>query len=157
MKILKYGTIIFNEDGCNVALDDFHIDMEQGERMNPRKALDIIIHQLKQIQNDITLKEEQEMTHKIIQRVPAYFDNRDNEFKKGEFSNQEELESVDWIKNWMEPFRGYEFFRFSMADNTLMAEYDEGRHWWVIGFVDNLPVDFLPRWKPNNEQEAQDE
>lgn len=45
-----------------------------------------------------------------------------------------------------------EFYRYSLwhgdAIMHLMAEYDGGEKWWVVGLINGAPPD-LPTWKPN--------
>lgn len=61
------------------------------------------------------------------------------------FSNIEDLQDIPFIKRYMEML---EFTQLSVADNgkILMAEYDNGKHWWCIGYFET-PVDDLPKWK----------
>lgn len=42
----------------------------------------------------------------------------------------------------------HKFHRFSLSENRLMAEYDEGKVWYVIGIVDNVEGLDLPKWEP---------
>lgn len=59
----------------------------------------------------------------------------------------ENLKSVSFVKRHMS-IEG--FYRLSMVRSdgkrTLMAEYNEGKSWYVIGFFDK-DVPELPEWK----------
>jgi len=67
------------------------------------------------------------------------------------FETTEELLNIDFVKNFSNRDN---FYRFSLSiDNyfnqhSLMAEYDEGREWWVVGFIDNPLEVNLPKWMP---------
>ncbi len=67
----------------------------------------------------------------------------------GNFSNIEDLQVIPFIKRYMEML---EFTQLSVADNgkILMAEYDNGKHWWCIGYFET-PVNDLPKWRMNDE------
>lgn len=64
------------------------------------------------------------------------------------------LLALDWIKRWDAPLQ-WPFHRFSVAGgegNTIMAEYDEGRRWYVVAYLpDELPEWLtLPKWEPKS-------
>jgi len=67
-----------------------------------------------------------------------------------EFEDLDELLSMDWIK---ERKTLDNFYRFSLSKmnnsknytGLLMAEYNEGKKWHVVGYLKDL-VD-LPEWK----------
>lgn len=44
-------------------------------------------------------------------------------------------------------FVGADFSGFEFSDDLLMATYNEGREWWVVGFV-HPPMTSIPKWKP---------
>jgi hypothetical protein len=64
-----------------------------------------------------------------------------------EVSSTEELLALPWVVSRTTIPK---FYRFSVNrdddEDTLMAEYDEGRSWWVVAFVDGR-LD-LPEWTP---------
>lgn len=78
---------------------------------------------------------------KIRQYRPSYFEGFENE--TCEFSNLEELLSIPWVKNFQSEY----FHRFSYSQNKLMAEYHEGKEWWVAGMLEGIP-EGLPKWEP---------
>lgn len=50
---------------------------------------------------------------------------------------------------WMEEFSESEgFYRFSISQNYLMVEFNEGEKWHVLGTLENLECLDLPKWKP---------
>lgn len=68
------------------------------------------------------------------------------------FTTETELLNMEFVKNW-EQDKG--FYRFSLndyADNIklLMAEFDNGRKWWVVGLIIFEPGEKLnlPEWEP---------
>ncbi len=87
--------------------------------------------------------------------VPNYFDT--DEKKGGVVATVADLLNEPWIKTWTEPVtdRGVvqTFTRWSLADgNTLMAEYNDNAHWWVVAYLrSDQPID-LPTWAPPKEQ-----
>jgi hypothetical protein len=91
---------------------------------------------------------------KFLQHVPNFVEQRPgHHYEDGEFNTQEELLAFPAIARWAQPFDGKPFHRWSMALETnrtlLMAEYDEGRHWWVVGFItDGREELTLPQWEP---------
>jgi hypothetical protein len=77
----------------------------------------------------------------ITQHVLPYIEGV--EPKKAEFDSLEQLLEVDWVKSWKDR-QG--FHRFSVNKNKLMAEYMQGRLWYVVGFIKE-PIEGLPTWK----------
>jgi hypothetical protein len=62
----------------------------------------------------------------------------------------EDLERIKWIRSWRD---NPGFYRFSMAPPTLgaqsallMAEFHEGREWWVVAYLKD-PIPGLPLWE----------
>lgn len=78
------------------------------------------------------------------QHLPGWADVEPYDF---EFSTQEELLSHDKILSWKE---ASDFYRFSLSEinsrPTLMCELDEGRRWWVVGYLDHREGIDLPDW-----------
>ncbi len=63
--------------------------------------------------------------------VPNYIDAPIPEIQ--EFDSVESLledEKVQWFKT--QP----EFHKYSQSENYLMAEYENGKRWWVVGRVE---------------------
>lgn len=88
---------------------------------------------------------------------PAFFDGFTNE--EGETSDCTDLLNRDFVANFANRF---DFYRFSIGSSvetptgamcTLMAEYKEGREWWVVAYLwpeysEELAA--LPKWKPRD-------
>ena len=92
---------------------------------------------------------------KINRYTPAFIDTDTKEIY--EFSSTEELLLMPWIQRRTE---NPGFYRFSISHtpdfidtDTLMAEYDEGYMWWVIGFIDKTDKLSLPIWKAKYKEE----
>jgi hypothetical protein len=86
---------------------------------------------------------------KVVQHVPGCVDIDPEDIERAEFNTQEELLAIPWIARWAEKKN---FHRFSISkskiDNHLMAELDEGRVWWVVGYLSDREHLSLPIWKP---------
>jgi len=81
----------------------------------------------------------------IRQHIPPFVDGVDP--KKGTFRSLPELLQVPWVAAWTDDPN---FHRFSVSDRTrLMAEFDGGKVWWVVGFLSEVP-DGLPVWEPKD-------
>jgi len=94
----------------------------------------------------------------IKQRIPNW---ADIPAKTSEFNSLEELLKIDFVEH----FKGLNnFYRYSISKEVyqfhkssfLMCELDEGKKWWVVGFLDDADelVLKLPKWEPINEQES---
>lgn len=69
-----------------------------------------------------------------------------------EFNDLQELMDIDFVKQWSE---NPTFFRYSISvekvlyhDTLLMAEMEEGKSWWVIGYLsgENIEDMQFPHW-----------
>lgn len=67
------------------------------------------------------------MSIKVIRYRPAYFSGFDEESEV--VTSKKELFDISWIKKWSEIEN---FSRFSLSDDMLMCEFDEGKKWYVI-------------------------
>ena len=91
------------------------------------------------------------MMNKIKQHRPAYFTGF--ETLEVEFDDLDSLLDIEWVKNFTKCWDSDNtFYRFSVVreDNygyKLMAELNEGKKWWVVGFI-NTDVEELPDWSP---------
>lgn len=85
--------------------------------------------------------------NKIRQHIPNWISGYENQ--EVEFEGLDDLLAIEFVNGFKE--RG-DFYRFSIDpapfDNKhlLMAEYRDGKEWWVVGYL-NEKVD-LPKWKP---------
>ncbi len=97
---------------------------------------------------------------KIHQYRPMFFDGYDNQIN--EFNSIDELLNIDWVKNFslgMDEKPNPHFHKYSISDDgrpTLMAEFEDGKTWYVIGFIDDIePVKDLPPWRPKTNHTLQ--
>jgi hypothetical protein len=91
----------------------------------------------------------------IRQYRPAFIEGADPSIVS--FETVDELMATTFVARFRtEP----DFYRFSlfggrdgMRDGgtvSLMAEYDSGRRWFVVGYIEGQPID-LPTWEPVRE------
>lgn len=82
---------------------------------------------------------------KIKQHIPNFCAGFEPKVEK--FKNLEELLNIEWVKHFSELKK---FYQYSVSDRCrLMAEYDDGYSWYVIGYLDiglfeSMPQ--LPEW-----------
>lgn len=81
--------------------------------------------------------------NKIRQYIPAFVTGFENE--EVSFNTTEDLLEIGFVKNFSKLDN---FYQYSISDNALMAEYKDGRSWWVVGFIDKLQEVSLPKWEP---------
>lgn len=79
--------------------------------------------------------------NKIKQHIPGYVAGVKR--RVAEFETLEQLLDIPWVK-LMKDRPG--FHRFSLSGDRLMAEFQQGRLWFVVGYLDE-PVEGLPVWK----------
>ena len=84
------------------------------------------------------------MNH-IRKHIPNFIDT-DRLPDENDFETTDQLLNIPWVKEWESPFDGRPFYRWSKSDNHLIAEYDNGKFWWVIGFIRNPDNIELPKW-----------
>ncbi len=77
---------------------------------------------------------------KAIQYRPTFYSGFTN--KEVEFDTVEELLNIDFVKSWSED-KG--FCRYSLSGDHLMAEFNNGKNWWVVCFI-RCTLD-LPQFK----------
>lgn len=78
---------------------------------------------------------------KIKQYRPNYYSGFENE--EVEFNSVDELLNISWVKSFSED---KSFYRYSISDEHLMVECNNGYDWYVIGMLD-APFNGLPKWK----------
>jgi hypothetical protein len=107
---------------------------------------------------------------RIRQHIPGFIEGATP--KRAEAATIHELLAEPWLKSWedgdliakRDPATGETavslrpFYRWSVARDghpMLMAELDEGRHWWVVGYLetDGEPID-LPEWQMHPDGKA---
>tara|TARA_Y100000310_G_C20700285_1_gene829072 strand:- start:4297 stop:4614 length:318 start_codon:yes stop_codon:yes gene_type:complete len=89
---------------------------------------------------------------KITQHRPAYFTGYENEVSK--FGSLNDLLEIPWIKR-IEENPELNFYRWSQTDNLLIAEFNKGKTWFVIGrHMEETYKLRLPKWKPPKEEKV---
>lgn len=58
------------------------------------------------------------------------------------FKTTEDLLNIDTVVRFS---KDPKFSHFAISDNCLMAIYDEGRKWWVVGYLDDSETVLLPQ------------
>lgn len=103
------------------------------------------------------------MNH-IKQHVPGYVNDGEGG-EEDNFNTLDELMDLPLIKRYSRDFKNGDgskeiFYRFSYDQDrlpqdgppayqtVLMAEWNEGKLWRVVGYLDNLEGIDLPLWKP---------
>lgn len=87
-------------------------------------------------------------SNRIKQHLPGFMDPFAYTPKVVEFNTQEELFEIPWVRNWEVPISsGKLFYRWSLSDSNLMAEFDEGYSWYVVGYILNPDALDLPKWE----------
>jgi hypothetical protein len=91
------------------------------------------------------------------QHRPGFFEGFTNE--EGDLPDLDEVLKLEFVNNFsLSP----KFHRFSIGTptaspqhsgwmTTLMAEYREGREWWVVAYLwpeDREELNSLPKWEP---------
>ena len=83
---------------------------------------------------------------KVIQHRPSFVDGFTNELVY--VDSKEELLDIEFVKG----FRDMpDFYRFSISDNLLMAEYENGKKWWVVAYLEDFNDIDIPKFKSNRE------
>ena len=94
----------------------------------------------------------------IYQYIPAFVEVGDN-YKptKNTFKNEGEFDECSLVKSWKTRFETLEFYKFSVDTSIgrnggtyryLMAEFDNGKTWYVVGAMLGHPP-WLSEWEPN--------
>jgi hypothetical protein len=101
------------------------------------------------------------MTIRVRQHIPGFVDTHPP--YSTEVDSLAALLAIPWIASWahddLVAKDGHvsvrPFYRWSVADRgtsrqTLMAEFENGDHFWVVAFLDSdQPID-LPDWTEND-------
>lgn len=84
----------------------------------------------------------------IYRYKPTFVDFADDEKNKFHFESKQELLDIPFVKKFSEEnnFVGYALSPDSKK-TALMAVYDDGYKWWVIGFIEDVSGIDLPEWK----------
>jgi hypothetical protein len=94
---------------------------------------------------------------KVRQHVPGFV--LGTEPQEAMVATVKDALELDFVKSWKDKPKPDPFHQYSISKHhgnkwTLMAEYDEGRNWFVIAYLefDDLtfnPLTALPQWEPN--------
>lgn len=92
---------------------------------------------------------------KFTQHVPGAVDLGDIPPVSFSFTILEELTTHEFIREFV---TAKNFYRLSIAphepnffnksDGCLMAEFSGGKHWWVLGYIEESKQLNLPTWVP---------
>jgi hypothetical protein len=103
----------------------------------------------------------QSAAHSVItERIPNYIEGVTPRVAR--FDSAAALLAIDFVAKWRDDPLGFgPFEQFSIAEEgaeySLMAEFNDGREWWVVGRL-KLPnlamIDGLNRWEPPDERES---
>lgn len=81
----------------------------------------------------------------IIKQARPRFVDSSIPLEQKEVHTIDELMNIDWIKTRTHSFDGRLFHKLSRDKNHLLAEYDGGAFWWVVGIIvadcGNIPLD----------------
>lgn len=92
----------------------------------------------------------------IIQHIPEYFRNDGFEAKVVEFETQDELLDIPFVHAYTITYDETPdeyFHKFSLKDNNLIVESFGGRHWHIVGTIDDVSVLDLPQLDSNYEED----
>ena len=78
------------------------------------------------------------------QHVPGFVDI---DPKEAHVSTLEEVLALPWVHRWAE-IPNHKFDMWTVEDDTLIAVYDGGTYWWVVGYS-RFKLD-LPSFKDNH-------
>ena len=90
----------------------------------------------------------------IKQHRPNYFSGFDTEIVK--FDTVDELKEIGFVKNFSDNLDG-KFHQYSLSEyytedtHLLMAEYNKGKTWWVVGYIKGKDIDSIVGKLPKHE------
>lgn len=80
---------------------------------------------------------------KLKQHIPDFCDGFDRH--EVEADTIEEILACPWVESWQ---RDDGFYRFEISEGRyLMAVFNNGAKWWVVGYFDDATGVDLPIWK----------
>jgi len=80
----------------------------------------------------------------LTKHIPGFADNGD-EPPKWEFETTEQLLSIPFVESWKTAWPEKGFQKFAMSGDCLVACYDGGKFWWVVGHIRNPSEVNLPK------------
>lgn len=89
--------------------------------------------------------------NKLREHIPTFVDTREppGQF---EFETTEDLLNLD-ISTFYQKIEN--FSHFARSRNMFMAIYEEGYHWWVIGYLEKPEDVDLPIWDGGKYREGE--
>lgn len=90
---------------------------------------------------------------KIREHIPAFIS--DLKPHEATFETIDQLLSISWVARWKKdsfvdlPFLRFSLTRYTKGKDLLMAEFDGGRKWWVVGYINQPSPELraaLPEW-----------
>lgn len=91
---------------------------------------------------------------RLVEHIPTFIET-DTPPKRDDVDTVTELLDLGWVRRWRD---GRGFFRFSLSSDTelLIAEFDGGARWFVVGTIYTkrgvgADVSALPTWTPPRE------
>lgn len=85
--------------------------------------------------------------NRFVQHYPAFFTAEDDDYFVLNFNTQDELLACEFIIRWEKDSDERKFHRYSLSDNHLMVEYENGKEWWCIGRLKTIDGLNLPKWE----------
>jgi hypothetical protein len=72
------------------------------------------------------------------------------------FASAEELLAIPWVAFWRTFDGEWPFYRFSLDCSRLLAEYDKGAAWQLVGTMSGAAelLTSLPSWRPVERSES---
>lgn len=87
--------------------------------------------------------------NKIKQYFPNFVEMGDLKAPIVEFKTVKELLEIPWVKRFGKDLDSdMVFYRWSLAEHSLMAEYNKGHYYLVIGTIYWPETVSLPEWSP---------
>jgi len=83
----------------------------------------------------------------ITQYFPAFFSGFTQAVVT--FSNLEELVNIPFVRKFAIRDDNNKFSGFAIWDERLMAIYNDGEDWYVVGNIEGLKSSILPEWEEN--------
>lgn len=124
-------------------------------------------HGCRILARQMDFKDLHKLTMTLIEHVPSFVSGYDP--KEFEFNSLDELFKLNTLKKFMDDlwfhkfsvqkectsFDEIEFHYFPKFRYTLMAEYNNGYKWWVVGYIvtegESEVLDKLPKWVAKKE------
>jgi len=84
--------------------------------------------------------------NRFHRHIPNFCDDRGMDRTPFEFETKEQLFASEHVVGFSKSMPGRQFVGFRMDGRTLIAVYEDGFHWWVVGHVEQ-PMHDVPEWE----------